>query len=220
VPLKKDGVNGTVSVRAGIELTEEAVGRSATHDNNIGIVYKGTQSEHMNYIQFGYLEVLKHKGENRLNVAEGYKVTDANGNEITVSSSKNPIPFLDANIKENKDPVYIKKGSTSGWMVNGGDQAAMWDAPMIPIGLAGNLIHDSKIAGSDTFDVIGHFDTYLVWNKQPLFKVSWTVTASFSADQQPSRHTDLKYDFQEGYGVPKKPVNYTAPEKKLLPPGW
>jgi RHS repeat-associated protein len=184
----KDGPQGVLSVQTGVGLDRKSPGGTAfqKETNWIRIAYKPTNTvtiAKMDFVQFVWFELKQTKCGNETNI--GMPITGVNktgefttnaGPAFVSANTAAPIWVVDR-ADGAKSISYINTylaGSRDGELV-------MYDGP--GPGQVAKIAKLAAMLSGTAADVtqwkaIAHFDTYLVYNQKPIYKLSWTATSS------------------------------------------
>jgi len=208
----KDGPAGIISVDKDVSLQWKAPWEAKFGPESGGwirIRYKPTNSvpvQDMDFVQFMWFELKETKGGKSTNCG----IPGLGGIPANLINTNAGQAFITTDVKRPQWVVDRMEGSTSISFLKSyrfGEQDK--DLVLYDIPGPGQIASYAKSAaalaktnaGVTQWTAIIHFDTYLVYKKKPIYKLSWTASSSIAA-QAGAYPSNTEYEV-----VDAKPVN-------------
>lgn len=167
-------VTGTVVARTGVEYTKGPAQNRKTVSDAISLSYFGANAGQVRIVQIFWREVLVTSGGQTKAVSVEFDSTA--GKYQSTTDPNKPNYVVDS---ASKSPLYLSTGQggyTSGKVMYTLDRPSDFAA----------VVHDKDYKNDATVTkivTVGHYDWFVYYQGKPIYKVSWTSTATWEKGQ-------------------------------------
>jgi hypothetical protein len=224
---------GAVEALKGLKGFEKILEKANTWTRTkpgIQITYAGTLSEKVDIVQFYWFELIQTKKGQKSNFVIPNNLEKVKKMEqaifsrtvhgyLPMSPGKNaPVWGVDAFKNLSKTASIVRSSPGNGYWTK--DSLVLFDPPELTLSVNNfmallRVVEGGKDLLKDLTQVvmIAHFDTYLVFDKQPIYRIQWTTSSTWAPGKEAK---SIEYHIVGGGPVSAlEPAQYMALKKKF-----